>query len=175
MQRVHSLKKISKIFPDQKGAVRIIPLGGCGQFGMNSTLLLYEGKSYLIDAGVLFSEEWALGTSSIILDLNFIMSQIGSLTAYIITHGHEDHVGALAYQWQKYPAPIYTTPWTKELFLRKLARNFPSVEIQKIYAVKMWEKLMIGNIANKWIQLNHSIPHACSLKITTPDFKIIYA
>src|SRR4051794_39279921 len=97
------------------GAVRIIPLGGLGEIGMNTMLLETADDVICIDCGVMFPDDPGLGVDVIIPDLTALVDRRDRLRAYVLTHGHEDHVGALPYALKVAPAPVYGSPFTLAL------------------------------------------------------------
>src|SRR5690606_14950763 len=100
--------------PNDQDAIRIVPLGGCGEFGMNLTSYLYRGRLFVVDCGVRFSDPMKLGTDAVIPNVDPWFEAAGGVYAYIITHGHEDHIGAIPSIITRWPAPIYATAWTAE-------------------------------------------------------------
>lgn len=161
-------------FP-KKGVVRMIPVGGCGEFGMNSTAVLYNGKLYLIDCGVRFPDPGKLGIEAVIPDYEPLFEACGGVEAYIITHGHEDHLGALSYIIDRWPAPIYGTPWTCELFRNKINRRNKDINKYRLNEVEPGDIIRNSDISFEYIHINHSIPMACSLLIKTDTLKIFHS
>lgn len=154
-------------------SIRIIPLGGCGEFGMNLTLFQIEGKNFVVDCGVMFPDPSKLGVDAIIPNVNPCFKAIGGIHAYIITHGHEDHIGALPYIVDKWPAPIYATPWTVALIKKKLARQKQKLEFP-IHTVVAGDHVISGGVDIEYVHFNHSIPNACALYIKTKHHKIFH-
>src|SRR5690554_5474746 len=113
---------------------RIVPLGGCGEVGKNMTVIEYEDEMLIIDAGIMFPENDMLGIDYIIPDYQYIMDKREKIKAVLVTHRHEDHVGALPHLMQDINAPIYATPLTLGLIEVKLreARVLQQVELKKI-------------------------------------------
>ena len=162
----------------EQDRLHIIPFGGCGEFGMNMTAYILRKKLFLVDAGILFPDSRKLGVSSIIPSIDRFIKSFGKVEAYIITHGHEDHIGALPYMYQSWPAPIYGTPWTCELIKKKFEeKGLPFKHIRKIFA---GQTVKAPPLSIKYVHVNHSIPDACALWIRsshdsvfhTGDFKI---
>ena len=102
--------------------LKILPLGGCGEFGMNLTCYIYDKRFIAIDAGSIFPDPKQLGVSSIIPKTKSLFKRLGQLAGYVITHGHEDHIGALPFLYLESPAPIYATAWTCELIKKKFKK-----------------------------------------------------
>ena len=99
----------------------VIPVGGCGQFGMNCTLYVYKGKVLIVDAGLAFANEYEIGVDSHIIDMKSYIDNLGEIVGYVITHGHEDHIGSLPFLLKNYPAPIYSGKWAMEILSQSLA------------------------------------------------------
>ena len=165
----------SDLEPDK---LHIIPFGGCGEFGMNVTAYILKRKLYLVDVGLLFPDPGKLGVSSIIPSVDRFIKTFGKVEAYFITHGHEDHIGALPYVYQKWPAPVYATPWTCELIKRKF--NEKGLAPRHIRKVLAGQTVKASPLSVRYVHVNHSIPDACALWIKsahdsvfhTGDFKI---
>jgi len=98
---------------------QVIPLGGCGEIGMNLTLWCVDDSYYFVDCGTLFADEHHPGMDLIFPSLDCLRERGIKPTAWLITHGHEDHIGALPYVYEEFPAPIYTTLFTAELIKEK--------------------------------------------------------
>ena len=96
----------------RESTLQAIPLGGLGEFGMNMLLIVCTSTALLIDAGSMFPEPELSGVDRVIPDLEFLKERVGLLDAIVLTHGHEDHVGALPYVWPLLDGPIYGTPLT---------------------------------------------------------------
>ena len=159
----------------KKGVLRMVPVGGCGEFGMNSTGILYNGKLYLIDCGVRFPDPAKLGIEAIFPDFAPLIEACGGVEAYILTHGHEDHLGALPYIIDQWPAPIYGTPWTCELFRTKIARRKGNIDKYQLREVEPGDEVKNSDISFEYVHINHSIPMACSLLIKTPEVKVFHS
>lgn len=153
--------------------VTIIPFGGCGEFGMNLTGYLYRGKLFVIDCGVMFPDPSKLGVEAIYPHVDPWFERFGGVHAYLITHGHEDHIGALPYVLDRWPAPIYATPWTASLIeskfeRRRVAGRFP------ITRVNPGDRIHFEGVSLDWIPVNHSIPMACALFMDFGGKKIFH-
>ncbi len=163
-------------------AMTITPYGGCSEFGMNFTGYSLGQTHVLVDCGGLFPDETKLGIDFIFPDIFENLRALGGVSAYLLTHGHEDHIGAIAPMLERYPAPIYTCAWTAELVRAKLEQN-PRISRKmwpKINVVRPGDRVQVGSLNVEWLQVNHSIPDACALVIRsevgsvfhTADFKI---
>ena len=150
----------------------IIPLGGCGEFGMNMTCYSLNNKFIVVDAGILFPEPQALGVNCIIPDVYKWFKKFGKLCAYVITHGHEDHIGALPHIIKEHPAPIYATPWSAELIRQKIHdTDFTNFDLKVISTNDSFD---CHPFSIKTIPVNHSIPDACALYIEAGGTKVFH-
>ena len=146
----------------------ISTVGGCGEFGLNLTIYRYKKSTFVVDAGLMFADDAQLGVDSIIPDLSEILGEIGPVTAYIITHGHEDHIGALPYLIPDYPAPIYATPWAARLIRRKLDRH-DLLDSSELHEVSNMDIVGVEDLTFQWLPVSHSLPMCCSLLIKSPS------
>jgi ribonuclease J len=157
----------------QKDSIRIIPFGGCGEFGMNMTAYICDDRLYLVDAGVSFPDPSKLGVDAILPDMAEWIEQFGGVYAYIITHGHEDHIGALPFMLSRWPGPVYTTPWTAALIESKLARRGVAFKYP-VHRVTPGDVVECEDFSVEFVRFNHSIPDACGLMIRHPKFNIFH-
>ncbi|MBO7152012.1 MAG: ribonuclease J [Clostridia bacterium] len=157
--------------------VRVAFLGGVGEIGKNMTALEYGDDIIIVDCGVEFPREDSPGIDAIIPDVTYIKENIHKLRGVVLTHGHEDHIGALPYYAEEFDAPIYGTPLTLGLLQRKLSeRNVPA----RLKEVKEGDTVKLGCFSVEFIKVAHSMAGACALSITTPlgvifftgDFKL---
>lgn len=153
--------------------LRIIPLGGLGEIGKNMTAIEYEDAIIIIDAGIMFPENDMLGIDTIIPDYKYIMDKTDLVQAILVTHGHEDHVGALQHLMQDVDAPIYATPLTIGLIEGKLrqAKLLHQVQLKSIEA---GDTLRIGPFKIEPFHVAHSIPDCVGFGITTPVGLIVH-
>ncbi len=161
--------------------VKIIPLGGLEKIGMNITAFEYEDSIIVVDCGISFPEENMLGIDLVIPDVTYLIENISKVKGFFITHGHEDHIGALPYVLKDLNVPIYATKLTQGLIELKLKEhNLIAKTKRKI--VKHGQSIIIGDFRVEFIKTNHSIADASALAIHTPagvivhtgDFKIDY-
>ncbi|MCG0275047.1 MAG: ribonuclease J [Thermosediminibacteraceae bacterium] len=146
----------------------IIPLGGLGEIGKNMTVVQYEKEILVIDAGLMFpEEEEMLGVDMVIPDITYLVENKDFIKGILITHGHEDHIGALPYVLQQINAPLYGTRLTMGLVEGKLkeARFKKNININ---VVKPPESIKIGTLTVEFFRVNHSIPDAVGIAIHTP-------
>ncbi len=153
--------------------LRIIPLGGLGEVGKN--MMAYEwGECILIvDCGIMFPENDMLGIDYIIPDFNYVLERRDKVCGIVITHGHEDHTGAIAHLVTEVNAPIYATPLTRGLLEGKLSRNGLLSKAQLI-TVQAGEDVEIGPFRVEFFHVCHSIPDGVGLGITTPEGLIVH-
>ncbi|MCR4430569.1 MAG: ribonuclease J [Tepidanaerobacteraceae bacterium] len=159
--------------------LQIIPLGGIGEIGKNMTVVQYDKEIIVIDAGLMFPEEEMLGIDVVIPDITYLIENKENIKGIVITHGHEDHIGALPYVLQQVNVPIYGTRLTLGLVDGKLKETkFKKTVAMNI--VKPPATVQIGSLTVDFIRVNHSIPDAVGLAIHTPvgvvchtgDFKL---
>ena len=160
--------------------LKIIPLGGLGEIGKNMTIIRYGDEMIMIDAGLMFPENDMLGIDLVIPDISYVLENKNCLKAIILTHGHEDHIGALPYILKKLSVPVYGTRLTLGILTGRLKED--GVECRNLRAVSSGEIVMIGCFSVGFIRVNHSIPDSVGLSIKTPvgmivhtgDFKLDY-
>jgi ribonuclease J len=156
------------------GKLEIIPLGGIGEFGMNCMAIRYEDEMIVVDAGMGFPEETAYGVDVCIPDFDFLEEYKNDLTALILTHGHEDHIGALPYFLKKYNLPVYASRFTVGLAEFKLNEHNLLDEVL-LHRVTSRQTVEIGNhFKIEFINASHSLVDCFSLAIETPVGTIIH-
>ncbi len=156
-----------------KNALEIIPLGGLGEIGKNSILIKYETASLLIDAGLKFPEEEMLGVDLVLPDFSYLKSLPVKPLGIILTHGHEDHVGALPYLFKEFDFPVFGTPLTISLVRAKLEEF--SITDRQLNTVKAGSTIKLGPFEVELINVNHSIPDGVGLYIKTPVGGIVHS
>ena len=163
----------------QHDGLHVIPLGGLGEIGLNMMVLEYGDDLIVIDAGLMFPEDYMLGIDMVIPDFTYLRQKRDMLRAIILTHGHEDHIGALPFILKELKAPVYGTPFTLALVKEKLQEH-EGVEKVTFKTVQPRDKVEIGSFQVEFIRTCHSIVDGLGLGITTPvgilvhtgDFKI---
>ncbi len=160
--------------PSDPKTLRIIPMGGCGEFGMNLTAYLWQKKLFVIDCGVKFPDPIRLGTDAVLPDVSPYFTEAGGVYAYIITHGHEDHIGALPHVLKKWPAPVYATGWSAELLKMKLQRLGEDPDRYPVTIVQAGDHVRVDEFDVEFVHMNHSIPHTCALFIRTPALNVFH-
>jgi ribonuclease J len=156
---------------DQK--LQIIPLGGLGEFGMNMTAIRYADDIIVIDSGMMFPEAELLGVDLVMPDLTFLKENQASVRALVLTHGHEDHIGAVPYFLSEIDVPVYGTDFTLALVDRRL-EEYELDEEPRFIHIKPKQIVDIGPFKVEFIHVTHSIVSAVALAITTPMGVIIH-
>ena len=161
--------------------IKIIPLGGLEQIGMNITAFEYDDSIFVVDCGLAFPSEDMLGIDLVIPDVTYLKDNFSKLKGFVITHGHEDHIGALPYILKQINIPVYGTKLTLALIEKKLKEHNID-KMAKLIEVKHGDTVSLGDFKVEFIRTNHSIQDASSLAIFSPagiifhtgDFKIDY-
>lgn len=159
-------KKSSKV-------LRVVPLGGLGEIGKNMTVFEYGDEILIVDTGIMFPENDMLGIDYIIPDFQYLMDKRDQVKGIVITHGHEDHTGAIHHVLQEINAPIYATPLTRGLLEVKLARG-GLLDKAKLHTVKAGDTVQVGPFQVEFCHVCHSIPDCVALGITTPAGLIVH-
>jgi ribonuclease J len=154
-------------------ALAVVPLGGLGEFGMNMMALAYGETCIVVDSGVLFPEPELLGVDLIIPDLRFLQQFQGRVAALILTHGHEDHIGAVPHVAPHVDGPIYGTPFTLALVAQKLEQHGLEHE-GRLRTVKPREVVEVGPFRIEFLRVTHSMPDCVALAIHTPIGTVIH-
>ncbi len=153
--------------------LRIIPLGGLGEIGKNMTVIEFGNDLLLIDCGMGFPDEDMYGIDVVLPDITYLRNNASRIRGLIITHGHEDHIGAVPYVLKELDIPIYTTPLTAALIELKLEEHDLLYNTQ-IFTKKAGSVFRIGCFTIEFIRVNHSIPDAVALAIKTPVGTIVH-
>ncbi|MCI8442340.1 MAG: ribonuclease J [Provencibacterium sp.] len=159
--------------PVRKTPVRIIPLGGLGEIGKNMTVIECANDMFIIDCGLAFPDDDMLGVDIVIPDFSYVERNLDRLRGVVLTHGHEDHIGALPYFLSQFKTPIYGTRLTLGLVEGKLKEHNLLGKVQ-LNVVKPRQMVKMGCMSVEFIHVNHSIPDACGLAIHTPAGVIIH-
>ena len=160
--------------------LQIIPLGGLGEIGKNMTVIRVDDEILVIDAGLMFPDEDMLGIDLVIPDISYLIENKDKIKAIVLTHGHEDHIGALPYVLKKINVPVYGTRLTLGILEGRLKEN--GVDSSNLHSVMQGDIINVGCFSVGFIRVNHSIPDAVGLSIKTPvgmivhtgDFKLDY-
>ncbi|MGQ9834234.1 MAG: ribonuclease J [Candidatus Villigracilaceae bacterium] len=153
--------------------LRIIPLGGLGEVGKNMMAYEYQNNILVVDAGLMFPENDMLGIDYIIPDFEYLHDKSHHVRGIVITHGHEDHIGAIHHLLERVPAPVYASPLTRGLIEVKLARR-GMVSKADLRTLKAGETVQIGPFKVETFHVCHSIPDGFGLGITTPAGFIVH-
>lgn len=160
--------------PDNRSRkLRLIPLGGLGDIGMNMMVFEYGTDMFAIDCGQMFADEELLGVDSVIPDIHYIVENRHRFRGVVLTHGHEDHIGGLPYLLQKVSVPVYGSPLTLGLLREKL-KEFGLDREVKLIPVHPEEKIRLGGAELEFISVTHSIPDALAVAIRLPFGTIIH-
>ena len=163
----------------EKGKLRVIPLGGLNEIGKNLTVLEYADDIIIVDCGMGFPDEDMPGVDIVIPDISYLEANRDKIRGIVLTHGHEDHIGAIPYVLRQINPPIYATKLTLGIIKNKLEEHSLPYE-PTLNCVKAGQTVRLGSFAVEFIHVNHSIADACCLAITTPlgvvlhtgDFKL---
>ncbi len=155
------------------GKLKIIPLGGLGEVGKNMTAYEYNREILIVDAGIMFPHNDMIGIDYIIPDYQYLMNKANKVVGIVITHGHEDHIGAIHHLLKDIPAPVYATPLTLGLIEGKLVRNNAAAKVS-LNKVNAGSSVEIGPFKVEFFHVCHSIPDAVGLGITTPAGLVIH-
>ena len=161
--------------------LKIIPLGGLGEIGKNLTVYEYENEIIIVDCGMAFPDDEMLGIDLVIPDFTYLEENKDKIKGLFITHGHEDHIGAVPYLLQKLNIPVFATRFSMALIENKLAEK-NLLGSAKLNIVKPGDIVAAGVMSVEFIYVNHSIPDSCALAIHTPagiviqtgDYKVDY-
>ena len=173
MKKIEHGKTASKL--------KVIPLGGLEQIGLNITALEYEDSIIVVDCGLSFPEDEMLGIDLVIPDITYLKDNVHKVKGFVITHGHEDHIGALPYVLKELNVPVYATRLTMGIIENKLSEH-DLTDITKRKVVSFGQNITLGQFGVEFIRTNHSIVDAAALAIYSPagviihtgDFKVDY-
>lgn len=143
----------------------LLPLGGCGEIGINLNLYCHDGQWLMVDCGIGFERHGA-DTVVFTAAADFIASRRDRLLALLVTHAHEDHVGAVAHHWRQLQCPVYCTPFTAEILRRKLAEAGLGDEVP-LRIVQPGQHHQLGGFDVQWVHLTHSTPESHALLLQT--------
>ena len=167
------MTNLSTRHPNRPDELVFLPLGGAGEIGMNLTLYGYGGEWLMVDCGVTFAGDGMPGLDVIMPDPGFIAERSDRLAGLVVTHGHEDHIGAIPYLWKRFRCPVYATPFARALLYEKLIEAGLQNEIA-ITEVPLSGKFAVGLFEIELITLTHSIPEPNAVVIRTPLGTILH-
>src|SRR4029450_13214463 len=151
--------------------LEVVPLGGLGEFGMNMMAVSYAETTVVVDAGPMFPGPELLGVDLIVPDLTYLQGR--RVTALVLTHGHEDHIGGVPYVWPLVDGPVYGTPFTLALVEPKLEEHEIDAA-DRLHPVKPGERVRVGAFEIEFLRVTHSIPDCVALAIHTPAGTIVH-
>ncbi len=154
------------------GRLKIIPLGGIGEIGKNLTVFEFQNDIIIVDCGLMFPTEEMLGVDYVIPDVSYLDKKLDKIRAVFLTHGHEDHIGAIPYLAERFRVPIYGTALTIALVEAKLAEH--PVEKPDLQVVRADEKVTAGRFSVEFIRVSHSIDDAVGFAIKTPMGTVVH-
>ena len=153
--------------------LQVIPLGGTLEIGKNMTAFRYKDQIIVVDAGLMFPEEEMLGVDIVIPDITYLEDNADKVLGIVLTHGHEDHIGALPYVLKRLDVPVYGTPLTLGFLTNKLIEH-KIIDYVRLNEVQAGTVLKFGDFTVEWVRVSHSIPDASGLIITTPVGTIVH-
>ena len=179
MKNKNSTKKTGGEGHVKGGKLRIIPLGGLAEVGKNMTAIEYGDDIVVIDAGMGFPDDEMPGIDLVIPDISYLVKNADKIRGILITHGHEDHIGAIPYVLQQINVPVYGTRLSLGIIEGKLDENPPEYD-PELYTVEAGDVINLGVFKAEFIHVNHSIADACAISLKTPvgtvfhtgDFKL---
>jgi ribonuclease J len=153
--------------------LRLIPLGGLGEFGLNLMVVEYEGEILVVDCGVMFPETAQLGVEVVIPDMSYLFERAESVRGILLTHGHEDHIGALPYLLAQVEAPVFGSRMTLGMARERL-REHDALKGADLRTVAARDQIKVGPFEVEFLHVTHSIPESLALAIRTPVGVVIH-
>ena len=172
-QKKNSSKGGSAPKKKNQGKLKVFLLGGLGEIGKNMTVIEYENDIIVVDAGLSFPDEDMPGIDLVIPDITYLENNVHRVRGILLTHGHEDHIGALPYVLQKMDVPVYATRMTVGILSYKIREAKLGYE-PTIYTVNAGDVVKLGCFSCEFIHVNHSIADACAIAIDTPVGKVFH-
>jgi ribonuclease J len=162
--------------------LKIIPLGGLGEIGLNMMVFEYRGTLFIVDCGLMFPEDYMLGVDFVIPDMDYIRANREKVAAIVLTHAHEDHIGALPFLLRIVNAPVFGTPFTLGVVRNKL-EEFGLAQSARLHEIQAGGRIKLGEFQLEFIRVRHSVVDGVGLAIETPlgtiihtgDFKISHS
>ena len=159
--------------------LKIIPLGGLGEIGLNMMVYEYGSTIFIVDAGLMFPEDYMLGVDYVIPDMTYVRKNRSRVAGIVLTHGHEDHIGGLPYLLREINVPVYGTAFSLALVRHKLEEH-GLIDSATLHVISPRDRLRIGPFEIEFIRVCHSVVDGVGLAICTPlglivhsgDFKI---
>ena len=153
--------------------LKIIPLGGLGEIGLNMMVFEYGGTLFVVDAGLMFPEDYMLGVDFVIPDIEYLRQNQSRIAGIVLTHAHEDHIGALPYLLKELRAPVFGTPFTLGLVRQKLEEH-ELIASAALHSILPDETLKLGPFVLDFIRVGHSVLDGVGIAIQTPLGRIIH-
>ena len=171
---MHSETAFTAGEPGRQFMLKVIPLGGLGEIGLNMMVLEYGDDIVIVDAGLMFPEEYMMGVDVVIPDFQYLRDQRDRLGAIVLTHGHEDHIGAMPFFLREFRLPVFGTNFTLELLREKLQEHqlADDADLRKI---QPGESISLGPFRIEFIRVNHSIVDGVGLAVQTPEGILIHS
>ncbi len=154
-------------------SLKIIPLGGLGEIGLNMMVFEWEKSMIVVDAGLMFPEDHMLGVDFVIPDMNYLRQNSSKLAGIILTHAHEDHIGALSYLLKEINVPVFGTPFTLGM-VRHHLDEYGILQHATLYSVSPGDKIKLGHFVIEFIRVGHSVVDCVGLAIYTPVGLIVH-
>ncbi|MDU1764167.1 MAG: ribonuclease J [Anaerococcus vaginalis] len=152
--------------------LKVIPLGGLGEIGKNCTIVEYKNEMIMIDCGLTFPDEDMLGVDIVIPDFTYVEENKDKLKGIFITHGHEDHIGAIAYLLKTVDTNVYCSKLTKGLLENKFKEH--GLNSNRLKMVNVNNTVKVGNLSAEFIRVSHSIPDSCAIAVKSPIGTILF-
>lgn len=152
--------------------LKVIPLGGLGEIGKNCTIVEYKNEMIMIDCGLTFPDEDMLGVDIVIPDFTYVEENKDKLKGIFITHGHEDHIGAIAYLLKTVDTNVYCSKLTKGLLENKFKEH--GLNPNRLKMVNVNNTVKVGNLSAEFIRVSHSIPDSCAIAVKSPIGTILF-
>ncbi|MDX1975453.1 MAG: ribonuclease J [Rickettsiales bacterium] len=160
-------------FEKYKDELLFVPLGGSNEIGMNLNLYTYGGKWLMVDCGIGFANDYLPGVEIILPDISFVHEIKDKLLGLVLTHAHEDHLGAVPYLWREFECPVYATPFTAAFLKHKLSEMGPGKK-PVVHELKPGSSFDLAPFSLELVQLTHSIPEMQALAINTPKGVVMH-
>ena len=153
--------------------LKIIPLGGLGEIGLNMMVFEYEDTMFIVDAGLMFPEGHMLGIDYVIPDISYLRQHRQKIAGIVLTHAHEDHIGALPYLLKEINVPVFGTPFTLGMVRHKLSEHM-NIAAVGLHEIHPYESLKLGVFEIEFIRVNHSVVDGVGLAVNTPVGRIVH-
>ena len=159
--------------PAENSGLKIIPLGGLGEIGLNMAVFEYGADIIVVDCGLMFPEPYMLGIDLVIPDISYLRERAGRVRGIFLTHGHEDHIGALPFVLPELAVPVYGTALTLG-FVREKLKEYDLDQVTELEVVKPRDKVTAGVFEVEFIRVSHSIVDGCALAIRSPEGVVVH-